>query len=240
MKTLLLVVVGGLMAAALPAAETNRADEIMRAVLSRRSSRDLDLRANLFVTRDRIVPVQILVKSLPDETRTLYRGGGMELLVTQPVAGEPRYYLRGKGEVTGNDRLQKLLGSGFTFYDLGLPFLHWPNRKLLGEDLFRGQDCQLIECTATNQPYARVKLWIHKDYGAFLRAEARNADGDVVRRIAVASFKRLGEMWIPKGIECSFLPPNQALPAAEKSRLDIYTGNYDAKLPAEEFDPAKF
>jgi hypothetical protein len=227
-------------AAPLLADGTNTADLVMAAVLSRRPSKDLELRAKLYVTREKFVPVELLVKNLTAETRTLYKAEGLELLVTQPVTGDPRFYLRGKGEVTGNARLQKLLGSEFTFYDLGLPFLHWPQRKLVGIETFRGRDCQIIECVASNQPYAQVKLWVDQEYQAFLRAEMRNAEGDVVRRILITSFKRVGEMWVPRGIDCAFLPPNQSLPAAEKSRLEIYTGNYDAKLPAETFDPSRF
>jgi hypothetical protein len=56
----------------------------------------------------------------------------------------------------------------------------------------------------------------------------------------ITSFKRVGDLWIPRGIDCSFVPPSQSLPSAEKSRLEIYTGNYDAKLPAEAFDPSRF
>lgn len=241
MRKSLLVALGCLTAVApLLAGETNTADAILAAVVSRRPAKDLELRAKLYVTREKFVPVELLVQNLPAETRTLYKSEGLELLVTQPAVGDPRFYLRGKGEVTGNARLQKLLGSEFTFYDLGLPFLHWPQRKLVGNDMFRGRDCHIIECSASNQPYAQVKLWVDQEYQAFLRAEIRNAEGDVVRRILITSFKRVGELWIPRGIDCSFVPPNQSLPSAEKSRLEIYTGNYDAKLPAELFDPARF
>ena len=230
----------GALATVAVAGETNTADTILTAVANRRPTKDLDLRARLFLTREKFVPLQIQVKNLPAETRTLYRAEGVELLVTQPVEGEPRFYQRGKGELTGDARLQKLAGSEFTFYDLGLPFLHWPERQLTGVETFRGRDCHVIEVAATNQPYARVKLWVDKEYQAFLRAEARNADGDVVRRILMTSFKRVENLWIPRAIDCSFVPPNQALPAAEKSRLEMLTGNYDAQLPAAEFDPAKF
>ena len=73
------------------------------------------------------------MKNAAEETRTLYRGGQTEALVVQPVHGEPKFYLRGVGELTGDQRTQKLLGSNFTYYDLGLAFLHWPKVKLLDE-----------------------------------------------------------------------------------------------------------
>jgi hypothetical protein len=227
--------------AALPAwaEETNSATAIIEKMLARRPDRDLSLRARLTVDRNPPVPVEVLMQHRPDETRTIYRGAGKELLVVQPLAAAPRFYLKGTGELVGDQRLERWLGSHFTCYDLGLPFLRWPKRKLAGEDLLRGRDCWLIECAASNQPYASVKLWIDQEYCALLRAEARNADGDVVRRFMITSFKKVGAVWIPRGLDAAFVPPGQALPAQERSRLEIYEGNYDAKLPADWFEPAK-
>ena len=186
------------------------------------------------------VPVEIFVKNTPGETRTLYRGRQTEALVVQPLHGEPKFYLRGVGELTGNQRTQKLLGSNFTYYDLGLAFLHWPNVKLLDEDRVRGRDCFAIEARADGEPYPRVELWIDKEYFALLRAEGFNADDILVRRFAVTSFKKIGDVWIPRGLEAARVPAAQSLPSEEKSRLEVYEGDYSARLPAEWFDPEKF
>jgi len=158
------------LAIGLPASSL-RAEEavaILDRVLAHRPTKDLALKARLFLTRERFVPVEILIQHTPADTRTLYRGAQTELLVVQPLTAEPRYYLKGAGELTGARRLEKLLGSQFVFYDLGLPFLHWPGPKLVGEERTRGRDCFRIECQAAGQPYARVKLWIDKEYGAFV------------------------------------------------------------------------
>ena len=220
-----------------------RADEavaILNRVRANRPVKDLALKARLFLTRERFVPVEILIQQTATDSRTIYRGQQTELLVVQPLTGEPRYYLKETGELTGSRRLQKLLDSQFVVYDLGLPFLRWPDPKLIGEDRTRGRDCYLIECRAAAQPYARVKLWIDKEYNALLSAEAFNADDRLLRRFSVTSFKRVGEIWIPRGLESGLVLPGQALPAEERSRLEIYEGNYDAHLPADWFDPARF
>ena len=60
------------------------------------------------------------------------------------------------------------------------------------------------------------------------------------RRFAITSFKRLGDVWIPRGLEAAFVPPGQSLPAQEKSRLEIYEGDYEALLPAEWFSTDRF
>jgi hypothetical protein len=213
---------------------------ILGRVQAARALKDFSLKARLFVSRDRIVPLDVLVRNSATETRTVYRAGSVELLVVQPVRGDARFFLRGAGELTGGQRSDRLLDSQFSYYDLGLPFLQWAEPKLVGDDRVRGQDCSVIEVKATGQPYARAKLWIHREYYALLRAEAFDADDNLVKRFAITSFKRIGEVWIPRGIEIASLPPGQSLPSEVKSRLEIYEGNYDSQLPAEVFDERKF
>jgi len=223
-----------------PAPTNQTAEAILDRVLSSRPTKDFSLKARLFVGQEDPIPVEILVKNTEIDTRTLYRGSNTEALVVQPVHGEPKFYLHGAGELTGGKRTEKLLGSNFTYYDLGLTFLRWPNVKLLDEDRVRGRDCFAIEARADGEPYTRVKLWIDKEYYALLRAEAFDINDNLTRRFAVTSFKKIGEVWIPRGLEASMVPAAQSLPSQEKSRLEVYEGNYDTKLPAEWFATEKF
>jgi len=216
------------------------ADTLIAQVVANRPTKDFSLKARLFVTREDVVPVEVLVKNSKTETRTIYRNDKTQLLVIQPVHGEPRYFLRGVGELTGEQRMSRLLGSQFSYYDLGMPFLQWPNPKLLGEERTRGRDCYVVEVSATNQPYASGRIWIDKEYVAPLRTEAFDADARLVKRFEITSFKRLGEIWIPRGIEIASRPPGQALPAEERSRLEIFEGNYDSQLSSDWFTPEKF
>ena len=221
-------------------ATNQNAQAILARVLANRPTKDFSLKARLFVGSEDPIFVDILAKNATDETRTIYRGGKTEALIAQPVHGEPRFYLRGTGELTGAKRAEKLLGSYFTYYDLGLPYLHWPNAKLLEEGRVRGRDCFAIESRADGEPYARVKMYIDKEYYALLRAEAFDANDNLVRRFAVTSFKRIGELWVPRGLEAGFVPPGQSLPSQEKSRLEVFEGNYDTQLPAEWFAAERF
>jgi hypothetical protein len=223
-----------------PAPTNQTAQAILDRVLANRPTKDFSLKARLFVADQDPVPVEIFVKITASETRTLYRGSNTEALVVQPVHGEPRFYLRGAGELTGNQRTEKLLGSNFTYYDLGLAFLRWPNVKLLEEGRVRGRDCFTIDARADGEPYTRMRLWIDKEYYALLRAEAFDANDNLVRRFAVTSFKKIGDVWVPRGLEASRVPPAQSLPSEEKSRLDVYEGDYDKPLPAEWFATEKF
>ena len=213
---------------------------VIQQMLAHRAQQDFSLQARLEVTRDQTTNLTLLVHNTPAETRTIYRAGTTELLIVQPVTGAPRWFLRGAGELIGARRMEKLLGSEFTFYDLGMPFLRWPDSKLTGTARARGLDCFVLELTATNQPYGRVKLWVDQKNFALLRVEAYDPNEGLVRRMAITSFKRLGELWLPRGIEMAFVPPHQALPAEEKSRLEIYAGDYAAQLPADWFATDKF
>jgi hypothetical protein len=216
------------------------AEAILARMQANRARKDFSLKARLFVNREQILPVEILVRNTPEEARTLYRAGGIQLLVVQPVHGAPRYYLKGSGELTGARRTEKFLGSQFSFYDLGLPFLQWPSPQVQGEDRILGRDCYVLETKSSGEPYARARLWIDKEYSGLLRAEMFDEHDLLVRRFAITSFKRIEDTWIPRGIEIGFVPKAQALPSVEKSRLEINEGNYDARLPAEWFSPASF
>ena len=219
-----------------PGLSNQDARVILARVLANRPVKDFSLKARLFVGNEDPVMVEILVKNTETETRTIYRAAQTQALVVQPVNSDPHFYLRGVGELVGAQRTEKLLGSEFSYYDLGLPFLRWPNPKLLdADDRVRGRDCFAIENSAEGEPYARVKIWIDKEYCALLRAEAFDKNGNLVRRFAVTSFKKIGEAWIPRGLEAAILPPGQSLPNQQKSRLEVYEGNYDTQLPVEWF-----
>jgi hypothetical protein len=226
-------------------ADTMPTNQDARAILDRvlagRPTRDFSLKARMFVDRNQDpIPLEILAKNTPEETRTIYRSGQSAALIVQPVHGAVQFFLRGRGELTGPQRTDRLLGSQFTYYDLALTFLRWPHAKLLPDEQVRTRNCFAIESRAEDEPYARVKIWIDKEYYGLLKAEAYNKDGNTVRRFAVTSFKKIGELWIPHGMEAAFVPPAQSLPSQEKSRLEIYEGDYGAELPAEWFATEKF
>lgn len=240
MLTLLLAAVVSAEDVDQPKTPAPKVEVILERVWANRARKDFSLKARLFVDRDKVESVEILIKNLTDEVRTIYRSEKMELLIVQSQKDLPRYYLAGTGELTGMSRMGKLLGSWVNYYDLGLPFLYWPNPKLVGEDRTRGQDCYLVEVKSDTEPYRRVKIWVHTEYFAVLRAEAFDADENPVKRIGISSFKRIGDIWIPRGMDFTFVPAGQSLPATERSRLEIYDGNYDARLPLERFDPSRF
>ena len=163
---------------------------ILQRTLAQRVEKDLSLKARLFVGRAEPVEVTLLVRNATNETRSIYRTGKTELLMVQPVDGATKWFLQGAGELTGPRRAEKFAGSQFSYYDLGAPFLHWPDVKAAGVERFRGRDCYVVELTAEGQPYRRAKAWIDHEFFGMVRAELYDANDGLVRRLMITSFKR--------------------------------------------------
>ncbi len=235
--TSLWLLLGG---AILAADELPSATAILQRVLAQRAPQDFQLQARLLITRDQTRAVELLVRNTATGSATIYRAGADKLLVVQPVAGPVRFFLRGRGELLGAARLEKFAGSSFACYDLGLPFLWWPQAKLLGEERHRGRQCHLLEATTTGEPYSRVRLWLDQEYAALLRVEAFDERDQLVKRVAVTSFKRIGEVWVPRALEAAVVLPGPTLPSQEKSRLEVISGTYDTELPSDWFAPERF
>lgn len=235
---ILLVLLAGVATAETPAAP--RAEELLERIRAARVQTDFALKARLFIERQPPVPIELWVRNRAEETRSLYRVGRQELLIVQPAQGPSRWYQGGVGELTGTNRLARWAGSHFTAYDLALPFAQWDNAQLAGEDKHRGQHCYQVDVRSADAPYAKARLWISRDYGAILRVDLFDADEALVRRLSIGSFKRLGEIWVPRSLEAVLFLRYQSLPAQEKSRLEIYDGSYDAVLPAELMDETRF
>jgi|GEM_PF-822031 len=217
-----------------------KVETILQRLWANRARKDFSLKARLFVSREEAVPVDIGIKNLPDEVRTIYRAEKTKLLIVQSQQNLPRFYLAGSGELTGTNRMERLLGSWINYYDLGMPFLYWPEPKCVGYERVRAQDCYAIEVKSTTEPYRRVKFCVQTEYFALLRAEAFDVDDNPVKRISITSFKKIGDVWVPRGMDFLFVPSGQSMPSSEKSRLEIYDGNYDATLPLSDFDPVQF
>jgi len=217
-----------------------KARQIIDRVIANRPKNDISFNARLRLSPDKWEQVKILVKAEADQTLTIYRTESTSLLVTQSGEKGVKLYLKGVGELTNENRAQPFDQSQFHYYDLATTFLYWVNPRFSGTERIRGRDCYLIENTAIGEPYARVKMWIDQEYFALLRTEAWDKQGRLIKRFGVTSFKKIGEIWIPKTIEIVADLEGQGLNKQKKSRLDIYEGEYDIILPIAWFDPVNF
>ena len=68
---------------------------------------------------------------------------------------------------------------------------------------------------ANGTPYARVRLWIDEELRMLLQAEGLDAEGDVVRKLWIKSFKKVDDRWMIKDMEV------QRYPIRHRTRLSI-------------------
>jgi hypothetical protein len=118
---------------------------------------------------------------------------------------EARLEESGKGgttKVTAARFDDKVRDSDISYEDLSMRFLYWTNAKVEGEQTMLLQKCWIVRVeppAKSDSQYSAVKLWIAKNNGALLQAEAMGADGRLARRFKVISGHSLGDgLWILK------------------------------------------
>ena len=92
--------------------------------------------------------------------------------------------------------------TGITYEDLSLHFLYWQNAAMAGEQTMVLQKCWIVR-VEPNAPgdsqYSKVLLWIGKNNGALMQAEAYDRAGKLLRRFKVISGQKTDEgLWILK------------------------------------------
>ncbi len=101
---------------------------------------------------------------------------------------------------------ESFAGTDFWYCDLGLEFLHWPDQRLVKEELSNGRLCWALDSynPGTNG-YASVRSWVDVEFHALLRAEAYDRQRRKVKEFSTGSFRQVTgrdgrEMWMLKDI----------------------------------------
>ena len=91
-------------------------------------------------------------------------------------------------------------GTDITYQDLALRFLYWKNSRIEGEQTVRTFSCWMILLQQNNPniAYASVRVWVAKQSGAMLRAEAFDAQSRLVKRFEVISGQKIEGKWFLK------------------------------------------
>jgi len=90
---------------------------------------------------------------------------------------------------------QPVAGSDLTFEDLSLRFFYWPNPRLLGSERVRTFDCWKIRLDnpGTAGDYSAVYVWIHKEFGAFMKVEGFDRQGNRLKQFTVEDVMKLDD-----------------------------------------------
>lgn len=110
----------------------------------------------------------------------------------------------GKHKIAGAKLGDPVRDSDITYEDLSLRFLYWKDAKVEGDQTIMLTDSwQLLvqPPSAGSSSYSKVRLWIGKENGALLKAEAFGRDGKLARVFRVVSGQKLDDgLWILKSM----------------------------------------
>jgi hypothetical protein len=108
----------------------------------------------------------------------------------------------GPAKITGARFDDKIRGSDVTYEDLSMRFLYWPTAEVEGEQTMVLTKCWIVRVeppARSDSQYSKVKLWISKNDGALLQAEAFGHDGKLARRFKVLSGQKTEDgLWMLK------------------------------------------
>lgn len=109
------------------------------------------------------------------------------------------------------ERLSESVRGGLiTYEDLALGFLHWPNPKLLGEEIVRTRPAWKIEIPAPpgSSQYGAVRVWVDKASAALLRIEGFDSTGKPSKRFEVVSARKIDGQWMLKQMRVERIDPS--------------------------------
>ncbi len=107
-----------------------------------------------------------------------------------------------------------------SYEDLAMKFLYWPDPTVEGSQILLLRKCWIIRAeppSKNDSQYGHVMLWIDKDSGALMQAEAFDRAGKFARRFKVISGQKIDGAWILKTLRIE-----AATPGTSKDRTPTY------------------
>lgn len=197
------------------AAPPASADALLEAVLDRLPAETLRIGGELRASsrtqpRGRRCLLQIVLSYGSEPAYVRYTvqdafGDSVEqLTIVRARAGAPRFtYAHGTPltEAPLANVADPIQGTDITWSDLSLAFLWWRGGRVRGTEPVLERTCYVVEVDAPpGEPsaYATARLWIDAQFLMLLQAEGLDAEGQVLRRLSVKSFKKIDDRWMIK------------------------------------------
>jgi hypothetical protein len=181
------------------------------------------IRINDAQGRERQLPLRFGVVATPTNWSSVYEAVGTaqspaaRLTITHDEGLPSRYSLShaiAPGGALASDepisRSQLMVpfaGSDFWMVDLSLDFLHWPQQRVLKQEMKSGMACDVLQ-SVNPEPvpgaYSRVKTWIainQPDDIVIVYAEAYDANDKLLKEFAPKKLKRVNGYYQPKLLE---------------------------------------
>jgi hypothetical protein len=107
----------------------------------------------------------------------------------------------GAERVSGARFSDSVRGSDISYEDLSLRFLYWSKATVEGDEMKLLRRCWIVRAEApqvSDSQYSKVMLWIDKESGALLQADAYDRAGKLARRFKVISGQKIAGAWYLK------------------------------------------
>jgi hypothetical protein len=197
----LVALVISLATAPLRGEETPDAHEILKIVRGAQTAQNRTLQGRLR-TGPKAVPFQL---TMSDGTVRWQFADPPQTLLLRLGERDARLEEIGKNgpqKITPARADDKVRDSDISYEDLAMRFLYWPDAVVEGDQRMIMQPCWIIRVqppAKAGSQYRRVKLWIAKETGALMQAEAFGADDKLARRFKVISGQKTPDgLWILK------------------------------------------
>ena len=181
--------------------ETPDAREILKAVRAAQTAQQQSLRGRLR-TGPKTIPFQLTMSGNTVRWDFSDPPQALQLRLGEKEARLEEIGKNGPQKVSAARFDDKVRDSDISYEDLSMRFLYWSNAAVEGDQIMLLNRCWIVrvEPPAKNDSqYSKVKLWIAKNNGALLQAEAYGHDGKLARRFKVISGQSLGDgAWILK------------------------------------------
>jgi hypothetical protein len=127
-----------------------------------------------------------------------------ELTIIQALGFPNRYFLSTRGEpanpISGAQLMHPFAESEFWIADLGLEFLYWPNQMVTGQEMKRGQWCEILESRPVDlvHGYSKVVSWIassQKPGIVIVQADAYDHNGRLLKQFSPKKLQRVEKQW---------------------------------------------
>jgi hypothetical protein len=171
--------------------------------------------------RERQAPIRFAIYSTPTNWVSVYEtaptgsGEKAERLTVIHRGDRPNEYLLAAGTVSGgaatnlvalpgNQLMTPFAGSDFWVADLGLEFLHWPQQRVLREDMRHSVGCLVLESVnpqAGSHGYSRVVSWVDTGSGGIVHADAYDAPGALLKEFDPTGLKTVNGKRQLEGME---------------------------------------
>jgi hypothetical protein len=172
----------------------------------------------------RTIPVQFEVQATPGGSRSIFRTipgregeRSCKLVVTHDglnpnvydyteLSPDPVY----PGVTIKTTHAPKLVvtfaGSDFALVDLGLEFFHWPDQRVVRNQIRRGRACKVlvsVNPTPTADSYSRVESWIDNETSGIIHAEAYDSKSKLLKEFDPQNFTQVEGQWQIEQMEIS-------------------------------------